>query len=417
MTVIPVRESNAYTGFSIQGSQGVAAAPTFFPRWEDGTSIEVDQKLEDVWEGDGSRHINLIVKNGMQIKFKLHFRPRPNELGFFEGAGAGALSDAYAAPAVSTTLSGATVVGATSVSVVGNTGLTGSTAISLVLSAGTVREEIATFLPPTTGAGPYVLNVAATYNGGQLKNAHSSADTVQSAPTHVFTDQSDGNYYSAEYNFGGSTGITIRFRDCKVEQIKRSGKAGGLLEYEVDFSGIASSVQATPSTVVLDPHLPFLWTQGAWQMEGVSTGEAADVDQMDITTKNNTDWVQSELLVGDAVIFGQLHADVSIQSVWQNASSAARFRAIYYGSAAGTTEAQAVMLGSLLVTFTQPDGFNSVSYSVPTQVYTKAPLPAPKASSAKAARFPLQASGISNNGVNPYLLQTTVHNTTFAAQA
>lgn len=410
--IVPIRSDRAYVGVAKQTVGGTPVTPNMFPRWVDGSALQLDVKAEDVWEGDGSRRLSSIIKNLQEVKIKHVFMPRPNEIGFFEAMAMGNGSDAYTAPAVNTTLSSASLANATSISVGANTGLTGSTNISLVLSAGTAREEIAVFLPPATGAGPYVLNVASTYNGGKLLYAHSSGDTVQSASSHVITDQTDGNYYTYEVSLGDTAGIIVRVRDCKCVSVKRSAKAGGILTYELELQGIACTVQASAATVTYDTHGYFLYDSGVWTLDGGTTGYALAVDSFDIEQKNNPDTsIQTESLVLAAIIYGNLSVDVGISVIYLDGSYISK---VYFGGATGTADSQTIYQGNLTLTFTLADNFNSVTYNILTLDYTKAEPPAPK-KDGKAFRQPLSATSVSNFSQNPYLLQTTVNNTTFSA--
>lgn len=54
MGIIPIRADNAYVGMALQSLQGTPVAPNYFFRWLDGTKMEYDMKVEEVWEGDGN---------------------------------------------------------------------------------------------------------------------------------------------------------------------------------------------------------------------------------------------------------------------------------------------------------------------------------------------------------------------------
>jgi len=410
--VQPIRSDLGYVACGKQSVGGTSVAPNVFPRFMDGSSLMISAKAEDIWEGDGSRRLGSIVKNLQEVAIKLTIAPRPNEIGFFEVMAQGAGSDTYTAPTVSTTLSSATLVNATTASVAANTGLTGSGTIALVLSAGTAREEIAIFNIPPTGAGPYVLTVASAYNGGHLLLAHNSADTVQTAATHVITDQSDGNYYTFEVSMGGTAGSIIRVRDCKCKTLKRSAKAGSILMYELEVQGIACVAQGSAATLTFDPHPYVLFTYGVFTLDGSTSGDALAVDSFDIAQNNNPDTtIQTEQVTLAAIIFGNLGLDVGLSIIYQNGN---RIAETYFGSATGTTDAQALFVGSLLLVFTLPDTLNIVTYSVPFMTYTKAEPPALK-KDGKAFRQALSATSTSNFAQNQYLLQTTVANTSYAA--
>jgi len=407
MPIVPIRADNAYVGIGKQSAQGTPVAPSTFVRWLDGTKFEFDLKVEEVWEGDGTRRLSQVIKNNQSVKSAIVFNPRPIELGLFETACMGAGSDAITVPTVSTQLSAGTSIGATTITVSSNTGLTGSGTIALMLTPGSASEEVAVFTVPATGSGPYTLTVA---NSGTLKNAHSSSDTVVSQATHVVTDQSDGSYYTIEYGLGslnGAAGPTIRIADCKIESIKRSGKAGMLLEYTVDFHGIATTSQGSPLTVTLEAHQPFLYTQGVWTVNSSTTGDALAVESFDITQKNNLDvGIQTEQLTLAAIIFGNLSIAVTASLVMQNPQLIAL---TYWGSATGTTDSQTIGAGALNLKFTQADQYHSVQFFVPTMHYKKITEPTPK-KDGKAYKIGLQSEGTSNQGANSYILQTTVTN-------
>lgn len=410
--IVPIRSNNAYIGIGKQTTSGVAVAPTLFPRWLDGTKYEIAMKEERILEGDGTRRASQVIKNQQTVKITLVCSPRPIEVGFLETAALGASSDAVTAASVATTLSSASIVGATSISVAANTGLTGVSPIALVLGAGTASEEIALFAPPVTGAGPYTLNVASSYNGGNgLKLAHASASTVGSPTTHVVTDQLDGNYYTVEVGLGSlnsANGGTLRVRDCKVDSIKRSAKAGQLLMYEVQFVGIASTVQGSPSTVTLEAHNPYYYDTGVWTLDGATTGDATEIDTFTLEQKNNLDTgIQTEQLILDASIYGALQVTLTADVVF---TSMSRLYNIYFGSPTGTTDTQAIGTGSLNLVFSQVDSFHTLAYNIQTLHYVKGGWPVPKADG-KHYKVSFEGESVSNQGVNTYILQTTVGNT------
>lgn len=306
---------------------------------------------------------------------------------------------------VNTSLTNAPTAGATSFQTGKNTGLTSGGTQSVVLSPGTVNEEIVTVTVPGTGTGPYTYTIA---NSGTLKYSHSIGDAVLQPVNHVIEDTNDGDYYTVEMNFGGTNGITIRVRDCKVDQIKRSADSGKLLKVEIDLVGIACAVQATPSTVTLEAHQPFLFTQsnGGWTLDGSTTGDALNIQKFDITTKNNLDMVQTEAVIYAASIFGKLQIEVSLDVIYTNNTKIGQ---AFFGAVGGTADAQSFVLGSCTILFTQADGMHTLQYSIPTLTYHKVALPVPKGDG-KAFVQPITAGGSSNNGSNAYVLQTTVAN-------
>lgn len=409
--LVPVRSSNAYIAVGKQTVQGTAVAPTQFPRWLDGSNFEFDAKFEDIYEGDTTRRLSQIIKNGQSVKIKQTFYPRPNELAFFEGAAQGAGSDAYTAPTITTTTSGSSnTAGSTTLTLTANTGLTGTGTATAIIDPGLATEEIVSLVTPGTGSGPYVYTIA---NSGTLKQTHAASATVEGAGAHVITDQSDGNYYSIEISLGGASGLILRVRDCKVETCKRSAKAGSGLTYELDWVGCVTVVQATPATVTLEPHPIFLFTQAVWTLDGVTTGDAPYADSLDITTKNTLKAVQTEKLTYDAIIFTSLAVDLSFGIIFQ--ASTTRIQLTYLGGTAGTTDAQAIGTGSLTVVFTQANGFYTLTFTLPNLTYVKASVPEPK----KDGEFTMavDATSTSNMGAAAFALQTTVNNSLYSAAA
>lgn len=409
MATLPIRNDSAYFGISKQSLQGTAVAPTSFIRWLDGSKIAWDPSTAEIWEGDGSRRLSQIIKTKQEVKLTTVLNPRPIELGLLEQAAMGAGSDSVTAATVATTLSSASLVGATSISVASNTGLTGSGTITLILEPGTATEEIAIFTTPPTGSGPYTLTVSNTYNGGALKLAHSGSGVVRSVTTHTLTDQSDGSYYTIEVGIGtlnSGAGLTMRVRDCKVDSIKRSSKAGELLTYEVTWVGIAVSVQVSPATVTYENHQAFFYTQGVWTINGSTSGDALAIENFDIQQKNNVNGPQTESIVLAALIFGKVQVDVSFNFVMQNAQLILLNTT---GSTTGTADSQTVGSGSMNLVFTQADGFHTVQYNMLTLDYTKVPVPEPK-NDGKYFSVAASATSTSNMGQNAYVLQTTVGN-------
>lgn len=308
-----------------------------------------------------------------------------------------------------TSLTSAATKGAATIAVGNTSNLTGVGTQVLVLSPGTASEEIVTVsTPASSGSGPWTFTLA---NSATLQKAHSSGDVVYSPVTHALTDQNDGDYYTLEVGLGslyGGAGMTLRVRDCKLDQVKRSSKSGQLLMYDLDFTGTVTVSQGSPATVVMDTvHNPFLFTQGVWTIDSNAAGDALAIESFDITQKNNLDVVQTEALTPAAIIFGAIGLDLMYDCVYTRNDKTFQ---VYFGSATGTTDAQLLFTGSLLLVFTQADGFHTLTYSIPTVAYTKVTQPVPKAD---GKHYTTQVTGAatSNQGANTYLLQTSIANT------
>ncbi|GAC1471394.1 MAG: hypothetical protein PVSMB5_19990 [Ktedonobacteraceae bacterium] len=309
-----------------------------------------------------------------------------------------------------TALTSSATKGATTIVVGNNSGLTGSGTQVLVLSPGTANEEtVVVSTPASSGTGPWTFTLA---NSAVLKNAHSSGDLVYSPVIHGLTDQIIGSYYTFEIGLGtlnGGNGMTIRVRDCVCASVKVSGKAGGALTYEEEWIGVACAVQNTPATVTFETaHPVLLYTQGAWTVDGSSSSDVAiGIEEFTIERKNNLDEsIQTEGLTLAAIIFGNLMCAVSFNTIFTNPTM---FYKTYFGSTSGTADSQAVGSGSFVATFTQADGFGSISYNIPFTQYSKVGGIQPK-KDGKAYRQQIAAVGTSNMGASTYVAQTTINN-------
>lgn len=304
--------------------------------------------------------------------------------------------------------------GGTTIVLGNNSNLTATSTQVLVLSPGTAREEtVVVSTPATSGTGPWTFTLA---NSAVLKNAHTSGDLAYSPVIHALQDQIDGSYYTIEVGLGtlnGGNGMTIRVRDCKVASCKVSGKAGGVLTYEVEWIGIACAVQNTPATVTFETgHPVLLYTQGVWTIDGSSSSDAAiSIEEFTIERKNSPDdTIQTEGLTLAAIIFGNLMVNVSFNTIFTNPNY---FYKTYFGSTSGTADSQTVSSGAFVATFTQADTFGSISYNIPFTQYSKVGGITPK-KDGKAFRQQIAASGTSNQGANAYVAQTTINNMTIS---
>jgi hypothetical protein len=82
----------------------------------------------------------------------------------------------------------------------------------------------------------------------------------------------------------------------------------------------------------------------------------------------------------------------------------------YLGGTSGTTDSQTIGSGSLTLTFTQPDGFHSVTYTLTTLHYAQVKMPEPK-KDGKHYKLTLEGTSVSNQGQNAYLISVAIQNT------
>lgn len=310
---------------------------------------------------------------------------------------------------------GATVKSTAGVTLTATTGIPGSGTVALALSQGTANEEIVLCQCPAQTSTLYALSTGSqTVAMGAFALTHTAADAIKAYATHVLTDQTIGDYWSVEVSMGGTAGYIYRIVDAQVDQIKISAKAGMQVQLEVDFVGCTVLRQTTAATVSFENHLPFLFQQSAsyWTLDGVTTGDAPYVSSFALTLKNAIDLIQTEHLTLDALLYTTVTVDCSFAVLFQNGN---RYNSAYLGNISGTSDAQQMATGSLLLSFVQPTGFFSNQLSAPNLVYTKVSGADKPKTAGKHLEQTLEAASISNNGVAAYVVQDTLQTMQYAA--
>ncbi len=412
MTFVPIRNDNAYIAAGMQSVQGTPVAPDHFFRWLDGSGLEPDLKTEELWEGDGSRNLGQVFKNGQKWKVKLKLAPRPDELAYLEAMAAGTSPDTLTSALVTTTTAGTTANTSTTVPLTSVAGLGSSGTVTMVLEKGTANEEFVVFnLPPSS----LTLTVASTYNSGKFLLTHASGVAIQTAANHVIVPKTDGKYSSWEVALGslsGSAGDTFRLTDCKVSTIKRDGEHGKPLYLELEVIGIACVIQNSPTTVVLENRQIFLYQQASFTLNGSTSGDAKGIDKFSIDQKNMLDdTMQTTAVTLAALVYGNYELKLTASIIMQTWALA---KLALLGSTTGTTDAQAIGTGAFIVTFTQADSFHTVTYNIPFMAYVAGKLGAMK-KDGKHYELPVEGTATSNAGANANLLTTTINNLTNTA--
>lgn len=219
-------------------------------------------------------------------------------------------------PGTSTTLSAATLVGATAI----------STPVSL--AAGTLVKldtgtnfEYAWTDGAATGAGPYTSNVTTVYGKTGtarvgLQYAHSSAVAVVGATQHVFKQAPSTALPTYSLTYFDTVGYTscsyARFSDLQVK-IDPKGKIS-LSAKAMSFPSVPATATA-PAYTVYDPLLGWSWQLtdgGAASTRGIS---------LDGTIKRATEAIQSSdgTQAPREVFAGALEADYTLKAIYENA--------------------------------------------------------------------------------------------------
>lgn len=382
----PISENLFAIGWAKQTQWGTAVAPAFWWQWLDGTDGNPMPKFKQERQGDTSPDISLVWKTGQWWEIKIVEYARPITAGCALQALHGSGSDAFTAPAKSTTLSAPVVAGATSFSSTASLGNTGTGYINFTPGySSATYEALNVNLASQTGTGPYTYNLVA---GQTFKNAHASSDPVTSGSIHTFTRQPLAyDAYSLDLGFGspaGGIGQAIRVQDAVCVELDIDSQTGEWVKFTHTWYGCISSLDAALSTPIFEgqnvPGLagaPFLHSQaqGNWTVDGATSGNAATVSKFSLKLKNSTaaDEFQTTGLSPAYFRPGTIDRTGTLEVKFV---SFAQYLEMYFGSSSATTGAQDSYLtgvGSLLTQYVA-DGINSLKVQMPAVSYTAGKL-------------------------------------------
>jgi hypothetical protein len=226
----------AQLGLAKQSAKGTpAGAPTYTVGLVSGAVYDAEHDQSDLnttWDRRGLQGHDRIsitpIADGELIAL-------PKSLGLMLALGCGA--EAYTAPTVTTTLSAASIAGATSISTAAS--IPNGTVIAIDSGA---NYEVVTTSGAPTGTGPYTIPVPA------LKFAHASGATAGSAATHTFTPGVTLPWATLFGMYGGAAGVQTTISDAKVDSIELSWDKTGAVKVKIKFLGRTFTF-ATPWTV------------------------------------------------------------------------------------------------------------------------------------------------------------------------
>ncbi len=331
-----------YFALKKQTALDTPAVPDTFFRWIDGTTVEPEMKIEEVYEGDGSRDVSLVFKTGQWWKGKLVAYVRPQELGHLLQAVFGSGADTASVVGVSTTLAASASAGATTVS------STATFSIGDVVQIGSGGTAEYRTLTNVSGAGPYTL----TFTGG-LTYAHASGQTVARNTTHTFSVQDDLNYYTIEMGathaalIAGSKAPIYRVQDCIFTKFEVEGESNRPIKVSAEFMGRKAIRQSTALTVTLEDAMPLSFVNGLYVVDSLSV--AGNIHKFKLGFDNGVDSdIFTTQITPDDFIATTRKINLEAEIIFDDDKY---FRKAFFGSTTGSTDAAQLGEGTVDFTF------------------------------------------------------------------
>lgn len=381
-----LRGNQVYMGWAKQPGWGAPQAPARYWRWLTGSRANPLMRMQTWREGDAGVDESFAVKRGQWWMVRVVEYLRPITAGAALQALLGSGSDAFTAPATSsTTLAAGITPGATTFQTTTSIGTSGTGWLAFTPGyASASNEALDVDLASRSGSGPFTYALAA---GQQFSMPHASGDTVASASTHAFTRQHAYDPYTIEIGYGAG-GITpsaaFRIRDCVCYDLELEAAAGKPVRLTHLWYGISGATQATLATPAFEgagllgtAGRPLLMADAGntWKLNGATTGNAATIARLRLKLHNTTrpDAIRDELLAPSYFLPGNIEITGSMEVHF---ASFQQYTQAYYGSAnppAGATDGYTTGYESLNVTFAA-DGINSLTLALPTIAYAAAEL-------------------------------------------
>lgn len=182
--------------------------------------------------------------------------------------------------------------------------------------------------------------------------------------THTFAQASTGTplpFITFENSMGYQQEVD-RVRDCRVDQLVLTAKAGGLVTLEVDYMGSVVAAQSSPASVTYETTRPATYVDGSLTFVGLDVA-SVDVTEVKITMKNGSAQIYTIGQVYPAAIQPQAREYQVDFTVFVPNNQL--YREVFFGSSGATTGSPATTyLTSLNVTFNTTDGGPTKSCSI-----------------------------------------------------
>lgn len=384
--ITAIQQNLFYIGAAKQNQWGTAVPATWFWRWLDGTDANPVPKFGQEREGDTSPYISLVWKQGQWWEIKIVEYVRPILAGYALQALLGTGSDAYTAPATSTTFAAPVAAGATSFESAVSLGNAGTAYFNFTPGySSAVYEVLNINLASQTGTGPYTYNLVA---GQKFKYPHAQNDAITTTSVHTLTRQPlTYDAYSFDLGYGlaaGGLSQAIRVQDAVCVELDVDSETKKPLKFTHTWYGTLSTLDAALAVASFEGNniigaaggpLRHEQAQSNWLVDGVATGNAATIKKFSLKLKNGTapDDFQSEGINPAYFTMGTFDVTGQLDVIFQNFS---QYMEMYYGSASPAVGAQDSYLtgfGAIQTKYAS-DAINALQLALPNVAYTAGKL-------------------------------------------
>ncbi|MFE9127101.1 phage tail tube protein [Streptomyces sp. NPDC007148] len=294
----------AYVGLAKETTQGTWVTPSYYLACTKlDFEINYDQLRDESYRANDS-NLQGLYQGAGESAVDLEFNGYPDALGYALRI----IGPDTVTAGVSTTLSSATIAGATSISVAASIPV-GST---IMIDTGTKVEYATTGTP--TGSGPYTIPIASPTSG--LTYAHASGATVVSQTTHTFKQSATTpkpTYSLTQSNVleaWGYTGQMLSDVSIKVDP-------KGIVTCGAKYTGWIPSIQAGPFTPAFSVPAPLL----GWQFAMTNAGAASTRGlSYELALKRPVEAIHASngSQQPREVFSGVLDADITYKAIYEN---------------------------------------------------------------------------------------------------
>lgn len=294
----------AYVGLAKETTQGTWVTPSYFlacTKLDFG--INYDQLRDESYRANDS-NLQGLYQGAGDSEVDLEFNAYPDALGYALRI----IGPDTVTAGVSTTLSSASIAGATSIS----TAATIPSGSTIMIDTGTKVEYATTGTP--TGSGPYTIPIATPTAG--LTYAHSSAVAVVSQTTHTFKQSASTakpTYSLTQSNVLEAWG----YPGCMLSDVSLKVDPKGIVTCGAKYTGWIPSIQAGPFTPAFSQPAPLLGWQFAMTNAGASSTRGLSYE---LELKRPTEAIHASNGAQQPreVFSGVLDADVKYKAIYES---------------------------------------------------------------------------------------------------
>ncbi|NUP38166.1 MAG: hypothetical protein HOY76_14415 [Streptomyces sp.] len=294
----------AYVGMAKETVQGTWVTPSYYlPCTKLDFEINYDQ-LQDLSYRNNDSNLQGLYQGAGDSAVDLEFNAYPDAIGYALRI----IGPDTVTPGVSTTLSSASIAGATSIS----TAATIPVGSTIMIDTGTKVEYATTGTP--TGAGPYTIPIATPTSG--LTFAHSSAVAVVSQTTHTFKQSSTvakPTYSLTQSNVFEAWG----YMGCMLSDVSLKVDPKGICTIGAKYLGWIPSVQAGPFTPAFSEPPPMLGWQLAMTNAGASSTRGLSYE-LDLKRPIEAIHASNGSQQPREVFSGVLDADIKYKAIYES---------------------------------------------------------------------------------------------------